>query len=673
MSHEGEITVLSSGETLGSQRASYEAGGGERKALSVSPLGMHGPGGEGARRGQVQLNLSLGSFDSDVDPITAVAENSLSSPKIYRGHGRSGSSPLSSPKSKAGGFLAGGGLFKSPAPPPRPSKDDAGTVNRGVNAKSSTDRNDRDEITEEATDPDSDSVNGVEAELDGPREQIKNDFKVSADNSNDDVKEEEDEEEDHNHDNLYGQDEDSTDNESQVSSSSRGNGEDEDDAEATNAVTTTIDTGPPRLASVERPEANSAKASMSTRRGLFCLEIYVHKTRWDNSKTTSGLASHGDGDVSPNPTVAFRFLDFPSQLIHANAANAAKRPAAPDYVFDRGKSCLLESSPSELHARCLATPLYIMLLDKGVDMQKLLGATVIDLADYVATASTPGVTAHPPESHYGAEGFIRTTYRLLNLVGTKVGSIDMSLRLRNLGLHMLAHWKNTHHDVRPPPKAREKSPQSLNHPLPRKAKLSLKERKRRPRRKKKEKANSITRLERCDPAKDMTDEIAQREAERDRALTAAVDAIAQKKNAKPGVDGEMVPHFGQSPLSPPPLYYYNDGAAKKRGGRDTLSPMVGPKRKAQRRSNTSMSPGSALGPTPNQDIGSTDLPDQPPRVTSQRRGTYFGTYSRKEANKRKGRDSSATQAEVASKSDENAFENLSREEQVRFFLRFWVL
>ena len=313
-----------------------------------------------------------------------------------------------------------------------------------------------------------------------------------------------------------------------------------------------------------------------------------------------------------------------------------------------------------------------MLLNKGPDTQTLLGATVIDLADYVATASTPGVTAHPPESHYGAEGFIRTTYRLLNLVGTKVGSIDMSLRLRNLGMHMLAHWKNTNH-VRRPPSPPPVPPQQLAQPPPRKANIRLKERKGKPRRKKKEKIANATRLARRDPAKDMTDALDQREAERERALTAAVDAIARKKNARPGVDGEMTSHCGQSPLSPPPLYYYNDGVVDEKSRR-ALSPLVGPKRRQERGgNNSSASPGSALGPTArNQNVGSTEMPDQPPRVTSQRRGTYFGTYSRKEVNERKADDGSesgqaaaAAEAAAATQFDANAFENQSRQHQVR--------
>ena len=644
MSQEGEITVLSSGDTLATGHS------------ATATLANAGPSHDG-RGSRSNLNISMLSASQDEDG--RLNRPSLSSPTIYRGKGQSGSSPLSSPKHSED-FLAGGGLFKSQVPVDK--------VTVGTKASSEAGSNDSPSIEQKEIDASSQrSEVGDGSKNEIPLSQLNNKeheqgSHVSA--SSDDAREK-------------GNGASSSSSTSTSTSLSRGSSAQLSmgECESEDGISGSIEKGPPRVASTECPKAKSTGSSMSKRPGLFCLEIFVHETTWDKNCRNKGMSS--DSITYPcNPTVAFRFLDFPSQHIFTNNAQNTdepkeKRPQR--FVFERGKSCLLESSPAELYARCMSTPLYVMFLDKKVSAQKLLGAVVIDLADYVATASTPGVTAHPPESHYGAEGFIRSTYSLLSLVGRKVGSIDMTLRIRNLGKHMLAHWRS----MKNSPQTMATQPQTDLHQRPDEdilTSVTTKRTKTKTEKKRRTKKRGKVIKERTvDPAKVMTALISQKEADRERALKAAVDAIARKRNAKPGVDGEMLAATGQSQSSPPPLYYYNDGsdsihdASQYNHNAFSNQDSVGsPKRHGK--INTSMSPGSALGPGEHQNH------DANSKSSSQRRGTYFGTYTKTEAMAHKAHKLKLAESKKAA-SRKKATKHIqdskkSRGEQVSSYMQF---
>ena len=392
---------------------------------------------------------------------------------------------------------------------------------------------------------------------------------------------------------------------------------------------------PPRQVVNEQDLPNTNNSKLSTKAGLFCFEFYVHTIAID----TKQKQQRGGLKRPPSrPTVAFRFLDFPTQNIEAknNNKNNKNKNKAWNINLDIGKSCLLESTPAELHARCLTTPLYVVLLDARTagTSGRLLGATVIDLADYVRTASIPGVTALPPEAHYGAEGYIRSTYSLLSLTGIRIGTVDASLRLRNLGSHMLSHWRST--QQRQQRQQRQQQQQRSSSPV----ELPTFIKKKRKDKKKTKQPSIITVQENSNtnytnsesteatmyPNKEQS-QGDERARQRERALEATIKAIQFKTNARPGHDSEIQPRVVSdnmsSVISPPPLFYHNSGddlLNHKSTKKNTYDQQQIEETKAVPYSRGAPSPGTA---------------DKVHITTSQRRGTFFGTFTPGEAQSRK--------------------------------------
>ena len=402
---------------------------------------------------------------------------------------------------------------------------------------------------------------------------------------------------------------------------------------------------------------STALPSLSTKAGLFCFELYVHAVHVDSQQ------QHRSGIKRPpsRPTVAFRFLDFPTQNIEpprATTSTPKSKNQKWSVNIDFGKSCLLESTPAEVHARCLSTPLYIVLLDARTNAGKLLGATVIDLADYVYTASTPGVTALPPEAHYGAEGFIRSTYSLLGLTSVKVGSVDVSLRLRNLGSHMLSHWRSTH-------PTHHSAGHGTSTELPRFVNTKKKEKKQHQHQHQRQQSSPLpspapspgpapapvpvpaaaapatVSLDTLPPSTETTRRTT-RDMERERALEATIKAIAIKTHGRPGhsaVPADLTTDVDNNPMafSPPPLFYHNAGAPPSNAAHASPVPVapgspVSSNTNDPDRSNATSTtddrPFASGAPSPGTAVHRN-------AVTSQRRGTYFGTFTTDEARERK--------------------------------------
>jgi hypothetical protein len=332
------------------------------------------------------------------------------------------------------------------------------------------------------------------------------------------------------------------------------------------------------------------------------------------------------------------------------------KKAAWSVEIDIGKSCLLESTPAELHARCLATPLYVVLLDARAagTSGRLLGATVIDLADYAYTATTPGVTSLPPEAHYGAEGFIRSQYSLLSLTGVRIGGIDASLRLRNLGSHMLSHWRS----FRPAPSSSSKKT-SPRHLRPSSATNQ-------PKFVQKKKEKQVTRASPTSSASPPPDnenfsstnisaeaqQQREREQQRARALKATINAIQLKKNARPGHDAE--PHLlpntyddntSSTSFTPPPLFYHNAGSPQSA----TSAPGGGVGNQGKN--------VATLDPSYSRGSPSPGTADRVQTTTSQRKQTFFGTFTNEEARRRK--------LQAIHEAEQSASGSMSAEQQER--------
>ena len=397
--------------------------------------------------------------------------------------------------------------------------------------------------------------------------------------------------------------------------------------------------------------ASSSAPPLSTKAGLFCFELYVHSVEMDAPDSRHRKKRGGSGLKRPpsRPTVAFRFLDFPTQnvdrLVRSTEEKNEKgrrysgKSRSWSVDVDFGKSCLLEGTPAGIHSRCQTTPLYVVLLDsKTPGIGKLLGATVIDLAGYSKAASKACVTALPPEAHYGAEGYIRSEYTLLNLVGGRIGTVELSLRLRNLGSHMLSHWRSTQDQSSVQLPRNMSANSSEHHSMKRKKKQQSHDDDDKRRREKQQQqqqqqqqqyqqhvAAAAAAAERQEDDQHRLSESEVREREKERALEATIRAITLVQQGRPGHDLVGPPVSTDS--MPPPLFYHN--SCNPTTTTTTSTPTtISSSSFSSSSANEKVSPYSRGAP----EEGTSNIPKK--IVSSQRRGTYFGTFTPEEARRR---------------------------------------
>ncbi|XP_055358560.1 microtubule-associated protein 10 [Betta splendens] len=169
---------------------------------------------------------------------------------------------------------------------------------------------------------------------------------------------------------------------------------------------------------------------------LFSFEILVEYVRID--KQTK---------VSEDLALGIRLLDFPTLLIYqAQPRSGHVKPQEPDendeygeYVFNRGKRCFFQMNLASLRVNLSRTPLYAMVLDVKEDIPKLVGSSMISLANVVDRVSQDvtlrGVST--PSTH-GERGLVYIS----NLTGEKIGSVSLSYKLLSLGASLHAHIRD---------------------------------------------------------------------------------------------------------------------------------------------------------------------------------------------------------------------------------------
>jgi hypothetical protein len=158
------------------------------------------------------------------------------------------------------------------------------------------------------------------------------------------------------------------------------------------------------------------------------------------------------------PAVAFRLLDFPTLLvhqIHPELADTLRVRLQSDphnvvpiqlrelqdrnglgFVIRRGKSCLLRLSPNAMRTHLATAPLYVMVVDAYPETPKLVASCVLPLDVYMNQLydeiCTRGVSI-PAVSGENCE------VPVSNLMGDKLGTLFVSVRLHSLGSALLAH------------------------------------------------------------------------------------------------------------------------------------------------------------------------------------------------------------------------------------------
>lgn len=166
---------------------------------------------------------------------------------------------------------------------------------------------------------------------------------------------------------------------------------------------------------------------------LFSFELLVEYIRIDK-----------ENRVFDQLALGVRLLDFPILLIYQPPQRSGdvhqqeenENDTRGRHVFNRGKSCLFKMNQNSLHTNLANTPLYAMVLDVKEDVPKLVGSSMISLANVVGRISQD-VTEHgvsTPSSH-GERGHVYIS----NLTGEKIGSISLSYKLLSLGASLLPH------------------------------------------------------------------------------------------------------------------------------------------------------------------------------------------------------------------------------------------
>lgn len=168
---------------------------------------------------------------------------------------------------------------------------------------------------------------------------------------------------------------------------------------------------------------------------LFSFELLVEFILIEKAKNFDELA------------LGVRLLDFPTLLIYQpqqrsgdiNQQEDNKNDKRGKYMFNRGKSCLFKMNLNSLHTNLSNTPLYAMVLDVKEDIPRLVGSSMVSLANVVDRISQDvterGVST--PSSH-GERGVVCIS----NLTGENIGSISLSYKLLSLGASLLPHIRD---------------------------------------------------------------------------------------------------------------------------------------------------------------------------------------------------------------------------------------
>uniref|UniRef100_A0A672ZWJ9 Si:ch1073-266p11.2 n=2 Tax=Sphaeramia orbicularis TaxID=375764 RepID=A0A672ZWJ9_9TELE len=139
--------------------------------------------------------------------------------------------------------------------------------------------------------------------------------------------------------------------------------------------------------------------------------------------------------------VAVRLLDFPTLLIHQPertrpGSSREERDRPGQFIFNRGKCCFFRMHPDSLNAQLSNAPLHAMVLDVKEDVPRLVGTSLISLAEVMDRLRQDLV--HRGASTASAHGR-RGLVGVRSLTGVQVGFMSLSYKLLSLGGSLLSH------------------------------------------------------------------------------------------------------------------------------------------------------------------------------------------------------------------------------------------
>ncbi|KAK3249705.1 hypothetical protein CYMTET_40896 [Cymbomonas tetramitiformis] len=175
---------------------------------------------------------------------------------------------------------------------------------------------------------------------------------------------------------------------------------------------------------------------------LYSLEVLV-----TNVKLSVDLPCQHES--IPTLTVAVRLLDFPVLLIHGEREKNSKvHTIIPkgDYSFNSGKSCLFKANFADLDKQLKETPLFIVLTDATLTKRtKVHGSGSVALCS-PADRTDSSRTAKQQQFWPPTGGYLKETVTLYSLMGHRIGTLGLYVRLSCRGQAMLSHFTHTLED-----------------------------------------------------------------------------------------------------------------------------------------------------------------------------------------------------------------------------------
>nr|XP_039248034.1 uncharacterized protein LOC120325922 [Styela clava] len=158
------------------------------------------------------------------------------------------------------------------------------------------------------------------------------------------------------------------------------------------------------------------------------------------------------------PSISVRLLDYPpldlnlitddelqkvKDYVENNPDSTIKTPqilelqySTGTYSFTNGKSCLIKMKITELGESLCSIPVYVMLMDVLPKTPRLVASFALSLENairkIVRNVSETGIEVPSADGE-------RDVFPLYNLMGNKVGEMEMGVRLTSLGVMMLQH------------------------------------------------------------------------------------------------------------------------------------------------------------------------------------------------------------------------------------------
>jgi len=134
---------------------------------------------------------------------------------------------------------------------------------------------------------------------------------------------------------------------------------------------------------------------------IFLIEYFVHEAVYAHPL-----------NLAKQPALAFRFLDFPTQILHSREPQKL--------TFKCGKKCRFAMNPAYLRKGLFENPFYVMLVDATKDNVQILASSSVNISCFTKDNDFLKLASENKQIR-------RNTVILFDKVRNEVGKIDLTL------------------------------------------------------------------------------------------------------------------------------------------------------------------------------------------------------------------------------------------------------